>query len=532
MNSAFFEFNVAVSGMLTAKSALANISHNISNAATPGYSRQVAKVKAGIPLYASNGRGMVGTGSDYYGVGQIRDTYIDKKYWSYTCTNGEYSVKRSQLCLLETIFNDLSDTGLTGCMTDFFNEMSELTFSAGDSSYASGVIDTTVNLVENINSYAANMIKQQQDVNDEIYSLVETINSLGNQISILNKEIFSYEIQGQAANDLRDQRALLVDELSGYVNVEVKEEHGANYEENNADLRYKVLLNGQEFIDHFFYNPLTCVMREELADPDDAPHLYNVYCMNGSRFNEEGMSGELKGLLDIRDGDGGITDGTGNSYKGIPYYMDRMNLFVRTLAMALNDGTNYISGEKIENITAHREGYNMNGETNGLFLSYKDDLGNITDTETIDYEKMTAMNFSVAKKLLESPENLAIAKLSDTEKATLAAGGNVDFSSNNEVILGFMKLKDSYDLFAEGNIYDFIVATDSALAIDNKQATNFKEYYTDIITTVDNQRIQMSGVSLNEEMTNLIKYQQVYQASARIMNTMNQLYDRLINEVG
>ena len=344
MNSAFFEFNVAVTGMMTSKSALATISHNISNAATPGYSRQVAKVKAGIPLYASNGRGMVGTGSDYYGVGQIRDTYIDKKYWSYTCTSGEYSVKRSQLCLLETIFNDLSDTGLTGCMTDFFNEMSELTFSAGDSSYASGVIDTTINLTENINSYAAAMIKQQQDVNDEVYSMVETINSIGNQISILNKEIFSYEIQGQAANDLRDQRAVLVDELSGYVNVEVKEEHGTNYEENNADLRYKVLLNGQEFIDHFFYNPLTCTMREELADPDDAPDLYDVYCMNGTKFNETGMSGELKGLLDIRDGDGGTINGTGNSYKGIPYYMDRMNQFVRTLAMAFNEGVNYING--------------------------------------------------------------------------------------------------------------------------------------------------------------------------------------------
>ena len=65
----------------------------------------------------------------------------------------------------------------------------------------------------------------------------------------------------------------------------------------------------------------------------------------------------------------------------------------------------------------------MNGETNQLFFSYKDDLGNIIDGSTIDYEKITAKNFSIAKKLLESPDNLAIAKLSDTEKATLADRG-------------------------------------------------------------------------------------------------------------
>ncbi len=91
--SSFFEFHVAVSGLMTARGGLETVGHNTANAATRGYSRQVSNIRATTPLQLYNGRGMIGTGSEIYSVTQIRDIYLDAKYWGAKSIHGEYSAK-------------------------------------------------------------------------------------------------------------------------------------------------------------------------------------------------------------------------------------------------------------------------------------------------------------------------------------------------------------------------------------------------------------------------------------------------------
>ena len=287
MNSAFFEFNVATSALFSAKNGLSVTSNNIANSATVGYSRQVALQRATKPLPGVCGKGMVGTGSEVYGIGQVRDFYLDKKYWEQNATLGEYTEKNSQLELVETVFSELSTVGITTTVEDFFESISGLTFSSGDATYRTSVINYASAFTQNINSYAQNLRTQQRDVNDEIESLVKKINSIGDQVVALNKQIFSYEIDGSNANDLRDQRALLIDELSKYVNTEVRTidtEYGE---------KYVVLVNGQDFVNHFDNNKLSCVARQngEQLDPDDAPGLYNLEWQSGIDFATKGLSG-------------------------------------------------------------------------------------------------------------------------------------------------------------------------------------------------------------------------------------------------
>ena len=379
-------------------------------------------------------------------------------------------------------------------------------------------------------------MEQQRDINDDVFAVVQKINDLGKQITTLNQQIYSYEIVGRKANDLRDQREMLVDELSGYVNIDVKEVQGTTDHEN--DLQFKVFINGQEFVNHLDLTLLDCVKRKDEANmnPDDAVGLYDVVWQSGLKINYNNLSGELKGLLDIRDGNvgmpntTGIKDYTNVNYKGIPYYINKLNEMTRTIARALNEGKN-AAGEAIENFKGHLDGYNAYGEKGGYFFTYKDVEGNVVEYDGTAvpsdyYDNMTAFNFCVSQELIEDPRLLAA---SDT--GLISDGANEDISNNN-IILGFAALKDNQTLFNEGSVNSFIVSVNSALGIDTKQAKNFTEFYTDVVTSVDNQRIQVSGVSMNEEIVNVVKYQQLYKASCQIINAINEIYDMTINRMG
>jgi flagellar hook-associated protein 1 FlgK len=681
---AFYEFGVAVSGLHTARTALQVTTNNVSNAATEGYCRQVTKTRATIPLQSMNGVGMVGTGSEVYDVVQMRSFYLDKKHWDQTSNQGEYETKNEQLDILETIFNELSDVGVTKDLNNLFNSLSDLTTDAIEDSYRTSVITYAETLATDINTIANNLLQQQRNVNEEISAVVSKINTLGKQISSLTKDIYSYEMSAQTqAKELRDQRALLVDELSSYVNIEVKEVDGGTG--NDFDKKYYVLINGQQFVNHYDFYTLECVQRETKVDSDDAPGLYDVFWSYNDSLNTKDLSGELGALLQIRDGNSekigstysydyidtaklttaqtgdtvtinagaastgqykyrftaanatsielkGYVDGdapngvsaadsfgntiyqagsTGNqtettlstialnsayqnsdgsydvtidinidedtatitytytdddgnektetetytidnmkslsyvnvkgsdddlsvknvtakvyaeaevytSYNGIPYYIDKLNSLAKTVALALNKGE-YADGTKIDGVTGHIDAYDADGETGNLFFSYKDDEGVIQKGD-IDYDNITALNFSLSQELYDSPKNLAA--------STTNTQGDVEDENNNRALLGYLSLKDEESLFQEGGIYNYINAVSTKLGIDNQQASKYSEYYGSITLTIDNQRLSVSSVDINEEMTNLVQYQQVYLASSKIINVINEIYDTLIN---
>lgn len=524
MNSAFFEFNVATSALFTAKNGLSVTSNNIANSATKGYSRQVALQRASEPLPGVCGKGMVGTGSEVYGVGQIRDFYLDKKYWEQNATLGEYDMKNDQLELIETVFSELSSMGVNSTVNSFFNSVSSLTFSSGDTTYRTNVVNLASIFVDNINSYAVSLQNQQRDLNDEVNALVKKINSIGDQVVALNKQIFSYELDGSHANDLRDQRALLLDELSKYVNTEVKivdTEYGE---------KLSVLINGQSLVNHFDNSKLECVAREpdEKLDDNDAEGLYDIKWSSGNNFSTKGLSGELKGLLDIRDGNVITADNPGETlkdgvqnYKGIPYYVDRLNILVRTISRVFNEGKT-LDGEDIKGIDGHINGYDADGNKGNLFFTYRDaETGKTVEDTELDYSKIDAFNFSLSDLLT-----------ADTSKLAASTSPETGEKSNNEIILQFTSIRNNGSIFKEGNVFDFINGTSSDLAIDRKQAENFDDFYTEMTESTNNQRISVSGVSLNEELTNMIKFQQLYVASAKLMQSISKIYDTTINGLG
>lgn len=580
MKVSFYEYNVAMSGLFTARANLNVISHNVANAGLPGYSRQYALQKASRPLSLGNGRGMYGTGSEVYGVAQIRDVYLDRKYWQQKAVLGEYAAKNTHLSLVETVFNDLSETGVRSSFLDFFNRLQDLSTTSQDATYRTNVITAAETLAELIRTNAEALQKQQRDINQEISGVVQRVNSLGTQIASISQQIHQYEADGSVANDLRDQRALLVDQLSEYVNVDV-EEYDYSTENIPYDKRFTVMINGYDFVNHTNVNQLTCVPRDypnsvsttggsvipsgQKRNDMDVPGLFDIYFADsGSSFDiySTTLKGTLKGLVDMRDGNNGFTtmpvnasdpsmgNYTTTNYKGIPFYMNKLNIMVRTFARAMNEGLD-VNGNPIPDVTGHLYGYDFYGKTGTqLFFSYSsasngalqvNGTGTVSDFNkiwqynddgspkldadgnqmfTLDYSTLNCLNIAVNPHLTQDPRLLACS--SDPTKG----------ESANDVILGFVKINSYPSLFKEGKLLDFIIGTTDHLSIDRMQANNFEESYYEITMATDNQRLSVSGVDINEEMMAMIKYNQMYQACAKLVNVINNIYDTMINRLG
>lgn len=331
MGSTFTGLNIGLSGLNLYQTAINTTSHNIANTDTEGYTRQQTVYKAANALKVNSRYGMAGQGVQLEYVQQIRDTYYDVKFRDSNSRLGEYQVENEKLLELENYFNEItSDSGFNAIYTQFNNAMVELTSDPSDETRRTQVISKASSFTTLINELATNLNISQNSVNDEIGIKISEINSISEQLFTLNKEITNIEIRGLKANDLRDQRNLLLDQLSEIANIEVKEDpiYTKDGMKTNANT-CSVSINGYLLVDNTTCNSLKVVPRDEKVNQTDADGLYDVYFVAqdgtlGTEFdlNSSSLRGELKGLMNIRDGnnakgfDGTIsaleTDAAGN----------------------------------------------------------------------------------------------------------------------------------------------------------------------------------------------------------------------------
>ena len=320
MPSQFFGLNIAYTGLLASNAAMNATNNNIANVQTEGYSRQQVSQQAANALRVFQTYGCAGAGVETLAIERVRDQFYDLRYWNNNQRVGEYSQKQYYMQQIEAYFDD---NGKNAGFKTVFDQMmvgglQELMKNPDDTASKKQFIGTAEALAEYFKGTAGNLEKLQKDVNQEIKVKVDEINSLASEIATLNKQINTIEISGMKANELRDRRELLVDQLSEIVDVEIKEipildsnnmarETGAN--------RYMIkIAGGQILVDGNEYNGLECRSREsyEKVNQTDMDGLYDVYWKDGQKFNlyNASMGGALKGLVELRDGN------NGESFKG------------------------------------------------------------------------------------------------------------------------------------------------------------------------------------------------------------------------
>ncbi|MCT4687970.1 flagellar hook-associated protein FlgK [Vallitalea sp.] len=557
MRSSFFGLNVATQGLYTARTWLDITNHNITNAQTPGYSRQYGVQSACRPL-PNNGIGMMGTGSEILKISRYRNHYLDVKFWSNSSHLGEYRVKNSQTSSVETILNEIKKTGITKQFDDMFKSLQKLSTDPSNKSYKIGFIDMAKSFSRYFNDIGEKMRSLQREANYSIKSKVDQINYCANQIATLNKQIENVEFSGVEANDLRDKRANIVDELSQIINVKVDEHIDANGKKT-----FSILANGQKLLEGTKVNLLKTKSRKNLNNPEDEPGLYDIYWENGNKFDmtDPELEGELKGYIDMRDGNNGnnfkgqidnsngkvievigfnrtdlpdkgkikidnieyeyesynynessgkltftlktvvpasaanVSMGENLSYKGISYYVDRMNNFVRTVAKKFNDIHKKGNGAPL---------FTYDGYTSG----------------DIDYSKMTIDNFQFSKEIAKDVDKLITSYKKESGE------------SDSSIIKELLALKHDSKMFKTGEPGNYIQAVIGELGIDKSQADSFEKSQLALNKMIDNQRISYSGVDINEEATNIVKFQQAYVISAKMIKVFDEIFDVTINRMG
>lgn len=639
MPSQFFGLNIAYTGLLASNAALNTTSNNIANVQTNGYSRQQVVQQASDALRIFQTYGCAGAGVDTIAIERIRDEFYDNKFWDASTNLGEYEIKEYYMDQLQTYFAD--DGISTGFKTIFdlftVNGLQEVLKASDVTAAKKQYIGYGENLTEYFNGMWANLQKVQKDANQELKLRVDEINSIAGEIAALNKQINVIELSGPKANELRDRRTLLLDQLSKIVDIETQEipiVDANNPERETGAHRFIVKIGGgQLLVNDSDYQQLECIARPsyEKVNQTDIDGLYDIYWTNGEKFNMYGrnLGGTLQGLVEMRDGNnseqftgtitgtgkkdvadrdgnmvshdtvtvqvgreylqdlnkcnlsdtGGVINlgnqlyyydswsytcsydvngnptysytfvladstlndrnltndrigkqasiGTSIDYQGIPYYMKQMNEWVRTYTQKFNDiitsGYNAYKQHGPIMFTGKKNTSNEQYTFDDAFRYDKQTDGTITvDVTDNSYYKLNAGNFSVLAALVEDADLLSTEKDPSDGKAQYDILTEIKVMSNDKTKMSFRGSKAS----------EFLQCILSDVALNAGNAKTFCSNYTNISKSVDNQRISISGVDEDEEAINLVKYQNGYNLASKMIQTLTEVYDRLILETG
>lgn len=655
MPSQFFGLNIAYTGLLASNAALNTTANNIANVQTEGYSRQQVVQQASQALRVFQTYGCAGAGVETLAIERIRDEFYDVKYWDNNAKVGEYDIKQYYMKQVEAYFDD--DGKNTGFKTIFDKMMisgiEELLKDPDSANAKKQFIGTAGALTEYFNNLSGNLQKLQQDINQEIKVKVDEINSLASEIAILNKQINVVELSGNKANELRDRRSLLLDQLSAIVDIEVKETPIVDLNqpdrETGANRLIVKIAGGQILVDNSEYNGLECVARTsyEKVNQSDIDGLYDIYWEDGQKFNlyNASMGGNLQGLIQMRDGnngeyfngkvteigttDGGRQDtvtiqvtqsylqdlncsnlsdqggiitlgnqdyyydswtytcsfdengnavysytftlsdstkndmrltndrvgktasvGTGLSYQGVPYYMNQMNIWIRTFAEKINDtlksGYNSYGDPGSDLLTggmAARAGefqfadeFRYDTFTYEVFLervkqlmadgmteeeARKEAAMKVTNSDD-SYYRLTAVNFMVTSAMENDPGLLANRK------------DSADGVEQNDLLEELKSIATNKEKmsFRGGTASEFLQCILGDVALNASRANTFQQNFSDIGGIIDTQRLSISGVDEDEEAVNLVKYQNGYNLASKMIQVLTEVYDRLILETG
>ncbi len=310
MPSQFFGLNTSYTGLLAANAGLNTTANNISNSETKGYSRQEAIQEANRALRTYTTYGSAGAGVDTIAIERIRDEFYDSKYWDNNTRLGGADIKAYYTKSIENYFQD-TDTiaGFNTAYNLMFDALEELQKNAGNASAKSQFVMYSQSLCDYFNGVSGQLSELQKDINQEIKDTVSQINSIAERIATLNKQINVIELTGAHANELRDKRALLIDELSEYVSVKTTEQPIRDTA-NNLDTgatRYIVEIAGNQLlVDNNDYRSLSCTARElnETVNQSDVEGLYVIEWNDSVRFDLYNplIGGKLQGLIELRDG--------------------------------------------------------------------------------------------------------------------------------------------------------------------------------------------------------------------------------------
>lgn len=507
MVTTFSGLYTASRGLYVSLAAEAVTTNNISNVNTTGYSRKTVSQTAVGPAAVYVKSTDTGSGAEVTSISRTRSKLLDQKYWQESSVNGEWSTKSSYLTQVEEALGATDTDGYSSIMSAFNSSLEDLSTDPSSADARTALQQAGVALCDYLNSMATSLSELRDDVNADVKTTVEQINSCSTQIAALNEQIQRVAAAGGDSSDLEDQRGVLLDQLSALVSIDVSETTVATSVNGDKVTTLTISIAGGTLVSGNTARTLEC---NQITGSSDSSQngMYEVLWSDTQKTVTTG-DGQLGALLELRDG-----TGTNSEYKGILYYMNQLDEFAQTFAEAFNEGTASYSG--------HADGYGTDDSTGVRFFSYDetaspDSTATTTDLTTF-YSNITAANISLSSDVLN-------------DVAKIAAASTADEAENGENVSDLISLCASTEMFGGASAEDAINSIVATLGTSSSYAATQAERHDSILSTIDSLRSSISGVSSNEEATKLVTYQQAYAASAKAVSMWQEIYDTMLGMV-
>jgi flagellar hook-associated protein 1 FlgK len=463
MGGLLVALNAGKTSLSTNQKVIEIAGNNIANVNTPGYSRQKA-ILTPYPSLNFNGF-MIGQGVKVGDIVREHDAFLSTQIQDKSAAYGEADAKTFPLAELERVFG-ISEGGLSTEIDNFFDSWQELTANPGGQTERDIVIQRGELLASSFHTAVAELDGVKRNIDESLLSRIDGVNDSLQRVADLNIRISAIESSGQSANTFRDERDLLLADLSSSVGIQSLED-----KEGNVLVQ---LPGGQPLVQKG--NALTL---EGEVVADELQLQVTTSSGTSTPVDTTTLGGAFKGLLEVRD-------------QLIPDLEGQLDKLAYSLATEVND--------------LHKTGSDLNGNTNVLFF----DAPPITVPPANLWDG-AANALSVA---LSSPDQLAVGLSS-------APGDNTIALKIAE--LGSAKIVGGTDTLT--GAYSRISAQVGLEAGQNELATAANE---DTMTQLKNLRDGKVGVSLEEEMINLIQYQKGFEASAKFLSTVDEMMDTIL----
>jgi flagellar hook-associated protein 1 FlgK len=454
--------NVARGALLTQQKAIDVTGHNIANVNTPGYSRQRVNMETNTPIPFAPGQ--MGTGVNAVEIQRIYDRFLGVQISNENQNLGRWEAQKECIEKAEMILDETSGYGLSHAMSEFWNAWQDLANNPAGHAERTSLKSKSETLANTFNKIYSDLKQIQKDTDDSLKGTIQEINLIADQIADLNQQISQIEVTGQNANDLRDSRDLLLNELSSMIDINTSE--GENGEINVSVSGGRPLVQGNS--------------SWNLSTETNGSGLQDIVWLDGSgnptNITDGISGGQLKGWVEARDA-------------SIPGYLSRLDDLVTTLISEVN--------------TLHQSGFDLNSNSGEVFFAGTSAADIAVNSDIVNDVNRIAASGTAGGVPGDNSMAVAIAEL---QYALTMSGGTATF--------------DDY--------YNSIV---SDVGNDGQTASTHFDHQTSMVTQLNNYRESISGVSLDEEMINLIKFQHAYDAAAKLITTVDELLNTVINMV-
>lgn len=550
--SLFGSLYIGNSGLQTSQNALNTTAHNMTNADTKGYVRQ--QVQQGTRFYNTisvNPKAVanqqIGLGVNYSKVKQVRDFFLDQTYRKESGRSAFYEVSSAALEEVEYLLDELHGETFQQSLTELWKSVQELSKDPGSSVAQGLLVQRSAQFLEKAQLVYEGLVDYQQNLNNQIQSKVETINLYAKQILALNDAITTVEVGGiEEANDLRDERNRILDELAGMAQISYKEDINGRVSVQlegvdlvKGDMAYEIGLDQDEQTG--FYTPFWIMNATYTINANgkkeyniDGAEVFDLNMVISSDLNTD--IGSLKSMLLARgDHQADYRDLVEDKYDNTISQSVIMNVqaefdqLIHNVCTAMNDvlreaadaagphpDSTYLrdpQGRPIEIFTKiGSDSFTANGAGGWDYN---------TPDETVYASTYSVMNMQMNAELMQNPG-----------------------------MLGFTKADDSVDYETIEKLKEKFTAETNVLNPNVKKKTNFEDYYGDLVAQVANSgkvyrsivfnqqatvnatfsaREQVIGVSSDDELTQMVKFQNAYNASSRYINAINEMISHIIN---